>query len=1511
MARKTSSTKVNQQIEDAIEDGLDFDFDLDIDSSDLDSSSLSPSKSAAELEAQITRAADQLSEADETEKKAKNKKPAAKQEAVPAAPARGPVTSSPPRPLAESDISNENSFEPANDTAGSSRARIMQMLETKAPSTAYWLAGAASIAWVAGSAYVADRYFNLQLANPESIVAAPNGMAMIAGATIPVALFFALAALVKRGQEMRIATRSMAEVALQLTEPEVKAQNRIMTVSQAIRREVASLDEGIGRTLDRAVDLESRVHTEVHELERSYSNNEERIRVLLDNLGREREAVVEHSERVREALLGVHQELRGELDGASNTMRDNITSATREISTNLHNIAGDLLGRITDQSGQFRTIFEESAGNFSTQMQDTGASFAKLMDERTEIAVSAFNQTADKVGNSVESQIDALKDRLAASGQDLIAEFETRTHNAEESASRLTSALDTRTKQVNDTLLARTKELAESLASAKTDIEGSINGGREAIRGQIDEFTNRASTMVDEQTSRVAASLKDNTDALAEAFGTGQMAMEMAFAQNHSRFAEEFDAMVNGATVQFDEKSTLLSEKLNSVRTATTMSLSENIDRLDKIFNTHRDAVEGRADRMENTLVSTTTALEESANKQAAILRDSLQGSTENMSQLLNAHGETVQSHANRMENTLTATTSALEESAQNQASILREALQASAQNLNQMFGAQRETIDDQTARMATNLAQAGEALEMVINRQNSTLDERGKAMHAMLNATNQTLIEAFDNQNNTVSERAASITNDIQNATSSLQAALDAQVGTMEERTTRLEGEIARAAEALNAAFESQSSTIGDRARAFEQTLETKIGELSGHTMRLQDEVGRTTGTLNAAFEAQSGIIEERTSTMQAALEKGVGNIRGTLENAAVTVADKLRAGVKDAANSLSEEAKRAETALSTTGESFSQRLDSVIDHANDKLSAQYNQINAVINDADAATERLATRTAEGTTALSNAAEGLEGRINETISAAGARLAEKGTEIATNLQSINAHIDDQIREADKTLQKAAATAAERLRNENAALVSALTARTEQSITALTTTENALGAGVTELLDRLTASNAKLGSLIDMATSNLGDVDERLASTTERFSEQTQNTVDRLSSSIHMVDSNVGRLSELSGTTLNEIAAIANRFDDHGRVLASASDLLKTAQNNLTGTLEERKEALDQLASGLVNKSAEIEHSMANFEQMVQTMMSRAEDKTRDTSEHMQRAIADAVESSTERFLQASMQLRQSAQDIREDLASTRDDLERGVLELPEETRKSTGALRRAVGDQISALQELSNIVGKSRSAMGVSLPDDRIAAAPRTSAPAQNFQSSLRAPERAAPQRPAPQPRPAPQQAAPRIPIQRMPEPAQAAPSGGNDSWVGDLLRRASTDEAPRKPMEPKRPVTQVVDSLNSLSVDIARAIDHNTSVDLWERYARGERDVFTRRLYTLRGQQTFDEIREKFVSEREFHEAVVRYCEDFEKLLGDVAKSDRTGLKTREYLTSDTGKVYTMLAHASGRLH
>ncbi|TIV51420.1 MAG: kinesin, partial [Mesorhizobium sp.] len=406
-------------------------------------------------------------------------------------------------------------------------------------------------------------------------------------------------------------------------------------------------------------------------------------------------------------------------------------------------------------------------------------------------------------------------------------------------------------------------------------------------------------------------------------------------------------------------------------------------------------------------------------------------------------------------------------------------------------------------------------------------------------------------------------------------------------------------------------------------------------------------------------------------------------------------------------------------------------------------------------------------------------------------------------------------------------------------------------------------------------------------------------------------------------DSNTTRLTDLSSATLREVASIATKFDEHSRLLSSASALLSSAQSNLEHTLE-RQSSLEDLAVGLVKKSEDLEKVMRSFESLVGKTMQNAEGRTMESAEKIRTAIAEVVDSATRRFADATEEMRRTAGSIKSELDLTRAELKKGVIEMPEEAKESTSAIRRAVSEQINALKELSDIVAKSGRS-GSSETGEPRSLRPAPQAPDRPTEQPLRRP-------PAPQPQPQPERRSPQAPLAEttlrgtldLERPAEAPrrdPNGRTQQggWVRDLLTNASREEtlkpaapaeAPRAAPAQRSPL-HVMESLNSLSVDIARAIDHDASIELWNRYRRGERDVFTRRLYTLKGQQTFDEIRRKYQAEAEFRAAVDRYCDDFEKLLKDVSRNDRDNIMAQTYLTSDTGKVYTMLAHASGRLH
>jgi hypothetical protein len=308
-----------------------------------------------------------------------------------------------------------------------------------------------------------------------------------------------------------------------------------------------------------------------------------------------------------------------------------------------------------------------------------------------------------------------------------------------------------------------------------------------------------------------------------------------------------------------------------------------------------------------------------------------------------------------------------------------------------------------------------------------------------------------------------------------------------------------------------------------------------------------------------------------------------------------------------------------------------------------------------------------------------------------------------------------------------------------------------------------------------------------------------------------------------------------------------------------------------------------------------------------------------------QQSVGDAHEMFTEaadRFAEVVEGLKRMAGDMQRELDATRTELRKGILELPQETAESAAQMRRVIVDQIEALAELNRIVARHGRGLDTVDPAARRVETVEVNG-RRGMQESLLT--NGIP-RAEPAPRPSRGEitgmSPPVMPARRADAPSLSPAQGtARTGWLSDLLSRASQDEEPQREQPSREPQREAapeaeradgrhnIDSLDSLAVDIARMIDHDAAADLWDRYKRGERNAFSRKLYTMQGQRTFDEIRKRYRSDRDFMQTVDRYIVEFERLLEEVSRDDRGQVVARTYLTSETGKVYTMLAHAAGR--
>ncbi|HEX9473866.1 MAG TPA: hypothetical protein VF931_06740, partial [Steroidobacteraceae bacterium] len=389
-----------------------------------------------------------------------------------------------------------------------------------------------------------------------------------------------------------------------------------------------------------------------------------------------------------------------------------------------------------------------------------------------------------------------------------------------------------------------------------------------------------------------------------------------------------------------------------------------------------------------------------------------------------------------------------------------------------------------------------------------------------------------------------------------------------------------------------------------------------------------------------------------------------------------------------------------------------------------------------------------------------------------------------------------------------------------------------------------------------------------------------------------------------------------------------------------------------TASVAERKSTLESLVTTIDLRTADLDQRLSRFTGLLDESLAAAEERARDiarvvaetagagsaaisrqfeairdTSEEERRLTVEAMseiyqqstqeadsmfKQSAEKFATMVSSMKQMAAEMHHELEATRNELRRGVLEMPQEAAESTAQMRKVIVDQIEALAELNRIVahhgrgldvvsaGRSSSVQREEEPM-LVAAGGRGAAPRMRDSGSSASNL------------PPPDLGLPASRRTEAPPVSPASSDGGRDGWLSDLLSRTDAAGGGNRDVPRARPPQQSSgggNPLESLSLDIGRLMDRNLAAEMWDRYQRGESKAFTKRLYTPAGQKAFDEVARKYRADRNFKQTVDRYITEFERLLDEVARDERGPAVLRSHLTSETGMVYTLLAHAAGRL-
>jgi hypothetical protein len=337
---------------------------------------------------------------------------------------------------------------------------------------------------------------------PLAIVATPITLISLAAVALPIGVVWFLALLAWRAEELRLRSSTMTEVAVRLAEPDRMAEQSIASLGQSVRRQVSFMNDAVSRAVGRAGELEALVQGEVHALERSYEENETRIRGLIQELSGERHALLNTSERVAQTLQHLGSEVPGLIDKLTEQqikLSEIINAAGRNL-TGLESAIGQGTTRLETVVGQGTARLESAIGLGATRLETA-------MDTR---ATALQGVLADTTGR-VEGALATHAESLTARNEEVVLQLTAQSE-------QMQGVLETYTTALATVLTSRTEEMQGAFEEQVGKFDTALAGRTAALQTVFEEYARALDSTLANRAQALDVQLVERTAALDTAF---------------------------------------------------------------------------------------------------------------------------------------------------------------------------------------------------------------------------------------------------------------------------------------------------------------------------------------------------------------------------------------------------------------------------------------------------------------------------------------------------------------------------------------------------------------------------------------------------------------------------------------------------------------------------------------------------------------------------------------------------------------------------------------------------------------------------------------------------------------------------------------------------------------------------------------------------------------------------------------------------------------------------------
>lgn len=599
----------------------------------------------------------------------------------------------------------------------------------------------------------------------------------------------------------------------------------------------------------------------------------------------------------------------------------------------------------------------------------------------------------------------------------------------------------------------------------------------------------------------------------------------------------------------------------------------------------------------------------------------------------------------------------------------------------------------------------------------------------------------------------------------------------------------------------------------------------------------------------------------------------------------------------------------------------------ANMEASAQIIATRAEETAQSAATaERASTQLANQFTSMVQSLPQLEDRAAEMTARlidSGHALSERIDGLETRLHAI-AELSDDARSRTLAATKSLASQLGQLQDATRSTSDEVNGMAELAANRIDVALERARSALTETCNGLDAQSATLTNLVDRARQAMGDIG---SDSIRDFAEHSGEIEARLHDLNRLIEGQSTLASGLSDGLTVKLAVLESRFATFEQEGMARNERLAHALNTLTDEAVRMNEALlsgNATAEQLIGKSETlmlaIDSSVREVDETYPLALGRLNTRVSETRSLLAvaapeiealEAVADAILGRTQ---EAEELLRGQSRRLTEWLEST----ERGLLanrtqveslqDALDNAGNTTTRLTESAGPQlITALLRVKDTADqaadRARQALSRAIPEAALALGEASEAAMQQAigdRVTLQIKE-----------------------VAEVAERAVKAAHQASDRLMRQLLTIADTSASIEQRIEQAEQAAEdrdrdnfarrsalLIESLNSIAIDVSKALFNDVSDSAWAAYLKGDRGVFTRRAVKLLDAGQSREIALHYDNDPEFRDHVNRYIHDFEGMLRTILSARDGSALAVTVLSSDMGKLYVALAQAIERL-